>query len=534
MEDKNEIQNYNIKTNHKKSSKQFKKNSIPKPLKKVKSNKNEIKKISNRKLNLSRNENYLLKKYANSNTSNSKTDLIKVNINTYNKTSELSEKFKNIVFPVRKLSRARTFFESGDKEENELILKLKRKKLKNLKLLIKLADENEKIENEYYKNGDDAKNFRDKIKFGRNKSEINLYAPCVTYNKNNIYFQKKYDLIKNKFNFSQFNNSNGSKYNKTNSLEKELSSCGLDSNNIITKNKSSNLLQKVLSFKNINLPIRKNKKTKSLYLTNLSPQNNLINNHATSRESSENNLLETYNSSYMNSFNTELQNNIDTTKKNCSNQKVNYKYSFSSSNSVKALTNFSKSKSKSRDKNKRRKLPNKSIFPLVNKIIEESSKIEEGIKTNYKKDNEAEKLMDKKKEINEVKNLTKKRKLNIDQLRKRLNLDEKCFEGNKKNCCFDLYEILNKNINNMKKIVDKNGIKLIKEAANKIIYEDKMLYKDIYYYNNKYLGQFMENKRDKMFNKIFEKQNQIKKEIIGKPKTLKEKMFQFLKDDILE
>ena len=533
MEDKNEIQNYNIKTNHKKSSKQFKKNSIPKPLKKIKSNKNEIIKYSKRKLNLSRNENYLLKKYANSNTSNSKTDLIKVNINTYNKTSELSEKFKNIVFPVRKLSRARTFFESGDKEENELILKLKRKKLKNLQLLIKLADENEKIENEYYKNGDDAKNFRNRIKFERNKSEINLYKPCVTYNKNNIYFQKKYDLIKHKFNFSKFNNSISNKYNKANSLEKELSSCGLDSN-IITKNKSSNLLQKVLSFKNINLPIRKNKKAKSLYLTNLSPQNKIINNHATSRESSENNLLETYNSSYMNSFNQELHNNIDTTKKNCSNQKAKYKYSFSSSNSVKALSNFSKSKSKSRDKNKRRKLSNKNIFPLVNKIIEESSKIEEGIKTNYKKDNEAEKAKDKKKEINEVKNLTKKRKLNIDQLRKRLKLDEKYFDGNKKNCCFDLYEILNKNTDKMKKIVDKNGIKLIKEAANKIIYEDKMLHKDIYYYNNKFLGQFMENKRDKMFNKIFEKQKQIKKEIIGNPKTLKEKMFQFLKDDILE
>jgi hypothetical protein len=171
---------------------------------------------------------------------------------------------------------------------------------------------------------------------------------------------------------------------------------------------------------------------------------------------------------------------------------------------------------------------------LVNKIIEESSKIEEGIKTNYKKDNEAEKSKDKKKTINEIKNLTKKRKLNIDQLRKRLKLDEKCFEGNKKNCCFDLYEILNKNTNNMKKIVDKNGIKLIKEVANKIMYEDKMLHKDIYYYNNKFLGEFMENKRDKIFNKIFEKQKQIKKEIIGKPKTLKEKMFQFLKDDILE
>ena len=221
-----------------------------------------------------------------------------------------------------------------------------------------------------------------------------------------IYFQKKYDLIKNKFDFCKFNNSNSNKNIKTNSLEKELSSCGFDSNNIITKNKSSNLLQKVLSFKNINLPIRKNKKAKSLYLNNLSPKNNIINNLATSRESSENNLLEIYNSSYMNSFNTEFQNNIDATKKNCSNKKVKYKYSFSNSNSVKVLSNFSKSKS--RDENKRRKFFNKNIFPLVNKIIEESSKIKEGIKTNYKKDKEDEKAKDKKKEINESKIWPKK------------------------------------------------------------------------------------------------------------------------------
>ena len=37
-----------------------------------------------------------------------------------------------------------------------------------------------------------------------------------------------------------------------------------------------------------------------------------------------------------------------------------------------------------------------------------------------------------------------------------------------------------------------------------------------------------------MFNKIFEKQKQIKKEILGKPNTQLEKNIQQLEDDILE
>lgn len=549
MEINNENISYNINP-EKKPSKQFKKNSIPKPLKKTK--KFDPSSFTKRKLVLSRNDN-LLQKFSNSH-SNSKKDLIKISINTVNtynknKTSNFSEKIINDEIPKRKLCRAKTFLGKCDDDEwkNELISKYKRKKVKNLELLIKLVDESEKIENEYYNNVDDIENKKKNIKFERNKSDVNLYTPCVTYNKNDIFFNKKYDLIKNKFCFMNNNsniNTKSNKYIHINSLEKECSAILNENNginhkvlsfkNLAQENiqyESSNLLLRVINNKINNIPSRKKKKQNSLYSNNLSPNNtnnNIeeLNKKITSREISENNLLETHNSSCMNSFITEsnINNNLSKTKL------YNLQRNFSNySNSHKILSNFSKSKSKSKEKKIKT-----NIFPLVNKIIKESSKIEEELKNNYKIDKNEEIEKDKKKKILEVKNLTKRRKINIDILRKKLNLDKNYFDENKRNNCFDINEILKRNTNNMKKIVNKNGIEIIREAANKILFEDKLLHKDIIYYNNRLLGQFKENKRDKMFNKIFEKQKQIKKEILGKPNTQLEKNIQQLEDDILE
>ena len=119
-------------------------------------------------------------------------------------------------------------------------------------------------------------------------------------------------------------------------------------------------------------------------------------------------------------------------------------------------------------------------------------------------------------------------------LRKRLNLNQKDFDINKKNNYFDIYDILIKNTNKMKKIVPKNGIDIIIEAVNKIVYEDKKLHKNIIYYNNKLTGQFKENKRDRIFNKILDNQKKIKKEIIGKSNKKDDIIMHLLNDDICD
>lgn len=198
-------------------SKKFEKNSIPKPMKKEKEEYHK-KSLSKRKLSFTRNDNYLLNKYSNSNyqKSSSKTDLIK-NLTNYNETSKIIDNEVS----KRKLGKAKTaFLKFEDMNRKEGILKIKRKKVKNLQLLIKLVDENEKIEKEYYSNENKLKNFRQKIKFERNKSDFGLYIPSVTYNKKNIYFNKKYDLIQNKFNSV---NKNTNKYIQTYSSEKRKS-----------------------------------------------------------------------------------------------------------------------------------------------------------------------------------------------------------------------------------------------------------------------------------------------------------------------
>ena len=498
------------------NSKKFARKSIPKPLNKKYSNKINI---SDRKLIFSRNENYLLNKYSNSQKSTSRTDINKINI-TNNEASYPSSKIIiNNDFPKRKLNRAKTFQEQFENyQKKEQISKIKQKKIKNLELFIKLIDENEKIENEFYSNADNIDNYTTKINFKRNKSDVGLYKPCITYNKKNIYYHKKYSLIQKKI--ERIKN-NSYKYISTNPFIKE----NFNEKKRKEKNgtKSPLLINKMFNDKN-NSTTRRKKKSNTMNLNIIFPYNNSHNNQIISKKIINNyNLLDkNINNTFSKKvFNTELNiNNISKFKL------INMKKNDKNSNSVKSIYGLSKSKSKE-------KISNKKIFPLVNSILEESSKIEKNLKYDFKKiDNNKEK--DIKKEINEVKKLTKRKKINIDKLRKRLNLNNNYLENTKKNYYFDINDIMAKNINKMKKIVPKNGINIITEAANKIIYEDKILHKDIIYYNKKFLKNFKENKKDKIYNNIYEKQNQIKKEIIGKTINKNENFINLLKEDFME
>lgn len=508
-------------------SNQFSKKSIPKPIKKGK--KLISNNISKRKLSFSRDRNLLLNKYSNSQKSTSRSDLINVN-NIYNITSYPSSKIINNDFPKRKSSRAKTYLQKFEKKERkDKILKLKRKKVKNLELFIKLVDENEKIQNElYHKNNSKNK----KMKFKRNKSDIGLYNPCITYDKKNIFFNKKYDLIQKN---CKYKNNTSFKYFSSYSCSKDK-----DINNKLSPNYSKEkekrnflkLTEKKEKDK-INIPKRKKIKSNTMILNNISPYLHTNNDNFIYKQLNLNklklnkkNLSDASNSLLSNDlFKTELNNNINknTSKSNRNISKITNNYSYNR----KSLSPFSKSKSKE-------KLRRNKIFPLVSKIIEESSKIDEGLKNIYKNLNDNEKKeRDKKKKIIEINNITKIRKINIDLIRKKLNLDKNYFERNKKHNYFDIYDILTKNTNKIKKIIPKNGINIINEAVNKIIYEDKMLHKDIVYYNNKLLGHYKENKKDKLLNKIFENQKIIKKEIIGKYDKKNEK-FQSLKSDIMD
>lgn len=500
------------------NQKKFAKKHIPKPLNKEKKpSQNNIN--FNRKLSFSRNENYLLNKYSNSQKSTSRTDLVNKNNNI---TSDPSSKFINNEFPKRKLNHAKTFLEKLERDEKkEKISKIKQKKVKNLQLFIKLVDENEKIENEFYYGN---KSKRKTIKYKRNKSDIGLYVPCVTYNKKNIYFNKKYDLIQKKCNFKNNSFKVLSSYSSSKKKINKKINSNFSKENIY---RDSSLLIETKENEKINIATRKKMKSNTMILNKISPCTNDYNfslKQLNTNKLSEKNVSDTTNSFSNNLINTEFDNNNNILKSNKYNKKRNGKYSFS----VKSASHFFHSKSKE-------KIKKNKIFPMVSKIIEESSKIEKDLKYKYRNLNDCEKKeKDKKKKINEVNNLIKRRKLNIDALRRRLNLDKNYFEGNKKNNCFDVYDILIKNTNKMKKMVPKNGINVITEAANKIIYEDKRLNKDIVYYNERLLGQFKENKKDKILNKIYESQKKLKKAIIGKSNNNQNELIQLLKNDIFD
>ena len=459
-ENSNKYINYITNTKEKSQfSKKLNKKKMPKPLIDTY---NYHKQFSKNKLSL-KSDCFLLKKHSNSQKSIKKESIQRdINKNNVHTQTPNHSKIINGEFPKRQLTRAMTCFQKCGKEEG--LSQIKKKKVKNLELLIKLIDENEKIENEINSNRDYIKINKDNnIIVEKNKSDMNLYVPCTTYNKNNIYFNKHYNLIKKKFNATKTNSNKFIPFLSDKSNNMNIFRCIYDNkksnnNNIMfnqnfpkenTKYETSISLQKILIDKKNYKHDRKKRKSHT-YNLSLSPylnNNNKYGNLMSPRRDVENNIYNYYNinSSYMNSFNfnTELNNKIYNEKKD----KIINNYS----NSVKALTN-----SIIRSKEKINKI---TFMPLVNEIIKESSKIEKELKNNYKNSKDKEKKeKDKKKKIKEVKKLTKRRKINIDALRQQLNLDKNHFDVNKKNSCFDINDILIKNTNKMKKILPKDGL----------------------------------------------------------------------------
>ena len=193
-ENSNKYINYITNTKEKSQfSKKLNKKKTPKPLIDTY---NYHKKFSKNKLSL-KSDCFLLKKHSNSQKS-IKIESIQKDINKNNVHIQTPNHSKiiNGEFPKRQLTRTLTCFQKYGKEEG--LSQIKKKKVKNLELLIKLIDENEKIENEINSNRDYIKNNKDtnNIIVEKNKSDMNLYVPCITYNKNNIYFNKHYNLIK--------------------------------------------------------------------------------------------------------------------------------------------------------------------------------------------------------------------------------------------------------------------------------------------------------------------------------------------------
>jgi hypothetical protein len=150
----------------------------------------------------------------------------------------------------------------------------KMKKLENLKLFFNLLDTHKKTQYEEY-----IDPIKSKKNFIRAKNyNFHLYMPCITYNKNNLFFSKKYKLI-----FDKMHKNNIVYKNRniiSNSEENMLSSYSTNYSRAKNKIRNSFLIKKKLvKINSDNLFLHKanidKNKLINLYTNNFKPNKNI-------------------------------------------------------------------------------------------------------------------------------------------------------------------------------------------------------------------------------------------------------------------
>ena len=378
----------------------------------------------------------------------------------------------------------------------------KEKKLDDLKTLLMLIDTHRKTQYEIYL--DPAK---PKLNFIRNKMfNVNLYKPCITYNKNNLIFNKKYNLI-----FDSIKNKNKLSNNinyTNNSEENKLSS--YSSNYSKQKNKNKFLKKKkLIKINSDNLFLQSNKdkyKEKFLYLYSqkddknkcdsyphndkkINIKNIKTNNINNNKIDINNNIINNKNIFITNYIHTNnKQNNIllDELTNNINNQKSSQNETtnicetstislVSDINNLKTYNNKGIKKSKINflknynSKIKLKKTNKKNLMEILSETLRKSNKMNNILKLNYS-DKEKEEEKEKKQEI---KNLIKKKKTDLDSLVKDLNL---YYKEQK----IDLEELVINNLIKLKRhLLNMRQKNISNEIARKVIIEDKILSKQI-------------------------------------------------------
>ena len=374
-------------------------------------------------------------------------------------------------------------------------------KLENLNSILELIDIHEKTTQNQIIDESEKK----KLNMQRDKSKNKLYHTCLAYDKNNLFYNKKYKLIfdKNKnFNniyiHAQKNSANKSmtqkKRKKINNLN-ILTEIKLNNNNYNNLPLSSSRTQRPLSVfssqteKNepINNPINNRNKNLILETTETREVTPFTNPYATFSES---NIFKTY-SSLNNSKNKKFKADIILNKKKNQDKKISKVYSDIYSNYIKIKNELCNYYLTERNEQK------------------ENKKIEKNIK-----------------------NLIKKKKTNLRLLVKELALD---YDQDKEKV--NLEAIINAKRNKLKERM-KNAFqrRLLNQIQQQVVNEDKILSKKILLETN--IEKKLNSRKKKLSEKLFEeltlKRKQIKNHIIGfKLKHEKDYINKLMKNDIL-
>ena len=355
-------------------------------------------------------------------------------------------------------------------------------KLDNLNSILELVDIHEKTTQNQIVDEKEIK----RLNMVRNKKKLELYHTCITYNKNNLFFNKKYKLI----------------YDKTKNINNIYSHTQNNKtiNNSNSKNKKRNNINTLLTEEkfntNINIPLKPSRIQSPIsFLSSKTNSNFEIQLSKAYKNRNQNLNLENSQTRevtpYSNPYATFSEGNIFKTHINSNNLK---KRIFKAD----IILN-------------RRNFQNKQISKVYSDILSNYKKIKNQLSNNYISDKKEQK--EKEKNIRNIKNLIKKRRTNLRLLVKELDLNY-----NREKEGFNLEDIVINKRNIIKDRMKNTGQRwLLNQVQQQVINEDNILSKKLILETN--LEKKLKSRKKKLSEKMFEemtlKRKELKNHLIG-------------------
>ena len=387
---------------------------------------------------------------------------------------------------------------------------IQQKKLKDLQTLLKFIDKQDEVPTLNNK----KKNHRmqpviltysnTKTFSNSRENKINtIYQPSISYNKNNLFFEKKYSLIIDKL-------KHNSKENNTIDINKEV--CSPQKNDLKELNKSSSSHSiKTISMKSIGTLSNKN----SLY-SNKNIQKNNKNKNVNKNYFRDNTKSTNCISNTNKLLKPKTKNSSKKNKRNDKNSRNNSTHSNFNTidNNIYNSDPIRVKKSDSLKKNKI--ITKKQIVPLVNKLLTEGDEIENEIKIKVKSLNGLNAS-----DITAY-NKRHKNRLNVEKIRKKYNLDDVNPVINEENILIKNAKIVGKTLNNHQKA-------FLLTVAKTVVREDMLANKFVNCdHSLMFKLNFLNERRKNRFKFVLEKDNQN----IKKKKSEIEKLFKVMKHNL--
>ena len=355
-------------------------------------------------------------------------------------------------------------------------------KLDNLNSILELVDIHEKTTQNQIVDEKEIK----RLNMVRNKKKLELYHTCITYNKNNLFFNKKYKLIYDKtknINNIYSHTQNNKTINNSNSKNKKRNNI----NTLLTEEKFNTNIKIPLKPSRIQSPISfLSSKTNSNFEIQLSKAYKNRNQNLNLENSQTREVTP-----YSNPYATFSEGNIFKTHINSNNLK---KRIFKAD----IILN-------------RRNFQNKQISKVYSDILSNYKKIKNQLSNNYISNKKEQK--EKEKNIRNIKNLIKKRRTNLRLLVKELDLNY-----NREKEGFNLEDIVINKRNIIKDRMKNTGQRwLLNQVQQQVINEDNILSKKLILETN--LEKKLKSRKKKLSEKMFEemtlKRKELKNHLIG-------------------